>query len=79
MRGYAEALGLRRAAESNDRQVLPTPIMAHIKANASATVWPARLAHAERRMANYAAISRVVRIETAHRPATDHDRPHETS
>jgi len=27
-----------RTSQSNDRQVLPTPMMAHIKANASATV-----------------------------------------
>ena len=30
--------GVRRTSQSNDRQVLPTPMMAHIKANASATV-----------------------------------------
>jgi len=35
---YAEKLGIRRTSQSNDRQVLPTPMMAHIKANASATV-----------------------------------------
>ena len=35
---YAETLGMRRTSQSNDRQVLPTPMMAHIKANASATV-----------------------------------------
>ena len=35
---YAETLGIRRASQSNDRQVLPTPMMAHIKANVSATV-----------------------------------------
>jgi len=35
---YAETLGIRRTSQSNDRQVLPTPMMAHIKANASATV-----------------------------------------
>jgi len=35
---YAETLGIRRASQSNDRQVLPTPVMAHIKANVSATV-----------------------------------------
>jgi hypothetical protein len=35
---YAETLGICRTSQSNDRQVLPTPILAHIKANASATV-----------------------------------------
>jgi len=35
---YAETVGIRRASQSNDRQVLPTPMMAHIKANVSATV-----------------------------------------
>ena len=35
---YAETFGIRRTSRSNDRRVLPTPMMAHIKANASATV-----------------------------------------
>jgi len=35
---YATTLGIRGKSQSNDRQVLPTPILAHIKANASATV-----------------------------------------
>ena len=35
---YAETLGIRRASQSNDRQVLPTPMMAHINVNVSATV-----------------------------------------
>jgi len=35
---YSETLGIRRTSQSNGRQVLPTPMMAHIKANASATV-----------------------------------------
>ena len=38
MPGYAEALGLRRASQRNDRQVLATPMIAHIQANASAIV-----------------------------------------
>jgi len=35
---YGETLGIRRTSQSNDRQVLPTPMTADIKANASATV-----------------------------------------
>ena len=34
----AETIWLRRASQSNDRQVLPAPMIAHIKANGSATV-----------------------------------------
>jgi hypothetical protein len=32
---YAEVLGLRRESQFNDRQVLPTIIITHIKANES--------------------------------------------
>ena len=35
---YAETRSLRRASQSDDRQVLPAPMIAHIKADASATV-----------------------------------------
>jgi hypothetical protein len=38
-----------------------------------------RLVRAEMRMAQCGAISRAVRIEDAHLPATNHDRPHEAS
>jgi hypothetical protein len=34
----AETIWLRRASQFNDRQVLPVPMIAHIKANESATV-----------------------------------------
>jgi hypothetical protein len=34
----AETIWLRRASQFNDRQVLPAPMIAHIKANGSATV-----------------------------------------
>ena len=35
---YAERLWLRGESQCNDRQVLPTPMIAHIKVNGSATV-----------------------------------------
>ena len=35
---YVETRWLRRASQINDRQVLPPPMIAHIKANGSATV-----------------------------------------
>jgi len=35
---FAETLWLRRASQINDRQVLPTAMIAHIKANGGATV-----------------------------------------
>ena len=35
---YTEVLGLRRLSQCNDRQVLPTPMTAHIKANPSAII-----------------------------------------
>ena len=38
MSRYTEMLWLRRASQINDRQVFPIPIIAHIKANGSATV-----------------------------------------
>ena len=38
-----------------------------------------RPVRAEMRMAHCAAIARAVRIEDAHTPATNHDRPHEAS
>jgi len=34
----AETIWLRRASQINDRQVLPAPMIAHIKANGSTTV-----------------------------------------
>jgi len=38
MQIHAETLGLRGAFQINNRQVLPSPMIAHIKANGSATV-----------------------------------------
>ena len=35
---YVETIGLRCVPQINDRQVLPAPMIAHIKANASAKV-----------------------------------------
>jgi hypothetical protein len=35
---HAEVLGLSRTSQFNDRQVFPIPMIAHIKANESATV-----------------------------------------
>jgi len=38
MQIHAETLGLRDAFQINNRQVLPTPMIAHIKVNGSAAV-----------------------------------------
>ena len=40
---YAETFGLRGASQLNHRQVFPTLMIAHIKANGSATVAGDRL------------------------------------